>query len=48
MIKKIISLVLLVGLSACASVKDKVPKLERKNCTGQMTTLADVFCKKEK
>ena len=47
MIKKIISLLLLLGLTACASAKDKIPKFERQICTDQKTTLAEIFCKKQ-
>jgi|TARA_B110001454_G_C12490696_1_gene338342 starvation-inducible outer membrane lipoprotein len=45
MIKKITILFILLGLTACASVKEKI-KIERKACTGENKTLADVLCKK--
>ena len=33
-------------LASCASIKDKMPKIERKACDGSNKTLADVLCKK--
>ena len=45
--KILIILALSIGLASCASVKDKMPKLERKACDGNSKTLADVFCKKK-
>jgi starvation-inducible outer membrane lipoprotein len=33
-------------LVSCASVTDKIPKIERKSCDGSDKTLADVLCKK--
>ena len=46
MIKKIIILFVAITLTSCAAVKEKIPKLERKACTGESKTLADVLCKK--
>ncbi len=44
MIKKISSILLIIILAGCATVKDKLPK--RKACTGENNTLADLVCKK--
>jgi len=44
--KIIILLAFSFVLSSCASVKDKIPKFERKACDGSNKTLADVLCKK--
>ena len=44
MIKKITYIVCFLILTSCASVKEKIP--ERKACTGENDTLADIFCKK--
>ena len=44
MIKLISSILLVIILTSCASVKDKLPK--RKTCTGENNTLADLVCKK--
>ncbi len=44
MIKKISSIILIILLTGCASIKDKMPK--RKACTGNNDTLADIICKK--
>jgi len=45
MIKKIVVLFITISLTACTSIKDKMPK--QKVCTGENATLADVFCKKK-
>ena len=45
MIKKISSIFLIIILTGCATIKDKMPT--RKACTGEKDTLADVFCKKQ-
>ena len=45
MIKKILLVFVAITLTSCASIKDKMPK--QKACTGDNTTLADVFCKKQ-
>jgi len=42
----IIILALSFALASCASMKDNIPKLERKTCDGSNKTLADVLCKK--
>ena len=47
MIKNICILISIVVLTSCASIKDKMPKLEKKACTGENKTLADVLCKKK-
>tara|TARA_B100000902_G_scaffold352243_1_gene362768 strand:- start:575 stop:709 length:135 start_codon:yes stop_codon:yes gene_type:complete len=44
MIKKISSIVLIILLTGCTTIKDKMPK--RKACTGENNTLADLICKK--
>ncbi len=44
MIKKISSILMIVMLTSCASIKDNMPK--RKACTGENNTLADLICKK--
>jgi len=45
MIKKIsTTLLLIVVLTGCATIKDKMP--QRKACTGEKSTLADIICKK--
>ena len=46
MIKIILTTFIVITLTACASIKDKMPK--REACTGNETnkTLADVLCKK--
>ncbi len=43
--KKISAILLILVLTSCAGLKDKMPK--RKACTGEKDTLADVFCKKD-
>ena len=44
MIKKISTILLILVISGCAGLKDKMPT--RKACTSEKDTLADVFCKK--
>ena len=44
MIKNITTVLLIVILTGCATIKDKMPK--RKACTGENNTLADLICKK--
>ena len=44
MIKKISSIFLIIILTSCATIKDKIPK--RKACTGENNTLTDLICKK--
>jgi len=48
MIKNIILICLFIIITACASVTDKMGMPERKTCTEQKTTLAEIFCKNEK
>jgi len=33
-------------LTSCASVQEKIPKIERKACDGSNATVADILCKK--
>jgi len=47
MIKKIIIILVAITLTSCTSIKEKIPKFERKNCTGENSTLADILCKKK-
>ena len=46
MLKRILIIFIAVTLTACASIKEKMP--QRKACTGDENnkTLADVLCKK--
>tara|TARA_B100000900_G_C20311304_1_gene606268 strand:+ start:114 stop:248 length:135 start_codon:yes stop_codon:yes gene_type:complete len=44
MTKKITTILLVLILASCATIKDKMPK--RKACTGEKNTLADIMCKK--
>ncbi len=44
MIKQITSLLLILILTSCATIKDKMPK--RKACTGEKNTVTDLLCKK--
>tara|TARA_B100000780_G_C20892369_1_gene355147 strand:- start:364 stop:507 length:144 start_codon:yes stop_codon:yes gene_type:complete len=46
MIKKLLLIIVTLSLTSCATLKDKIPKVERKACTGENKTLADVICKK--
>tara|TARA_B100000795_G_scaffold172590_1_gene130152 strand:- start:330 stop:476 length:147 start_codon:yes stop_codon:yes gene_type:complete len=48
MIKKIFIIMFAVALTSCASIKDKIPKIEKQACTGEKAkTLADIYCKKK-
>tara|TARA_B100000795_G_C22404377_1_gene288351 strand:- start:330 stop:473 length:144 start_codon:yes stop_codon:yes gene_type:complete len=47
MIKKLLVLIFAITLTSCANIKDKIPKIERKACTGENKTLADTLCKKK-
>ena len=44
MINKISTILLIILITGCASIKNKMP--ERKVCTGENKTLTDVICKK--
>ena len=44
MIKIISSVLIILFLTSCANIKDKMPK--RKACTGENKTLTDLMCKK--
>jgi len=44
MIKKISTIFLLILLTSCATIQEKMPK--RKACTGENNTLTDLICKK--
>ena len=44
MIKKITSILIILVLASCTTIKDKMPK--RKACTGEDKTVADLICKK--
>ena len=46
MIKIILTFFMVITLTACSSIKEKIPK--RQACTGSENnkTLAEVFCKK--
>tara|TARA_Y100000022_G_scaffold43242_1_gene35919 strand:- start:141 stop:275 length:135 start_codon:yes stop_codon:yes gene_type:complete len=44
MIKKILTMFMIILFTGCANIKDKMPK--RKACTGEKNTLADLICKK--
>jgi|TARA_B110000238_G_scaffold148845_1_gene160560 hypothetical protein len=46
MIKKILTLLTIITLTSCASIKDRMP--ERQACTGNETnkTVAEMLCKK--
>ena len=46
MIKKILLIFTIITLTSCANIKEKMPNLERKACTGENKTLADIICKK--
>ena len=45
MIKKILSLLIVLIFTGCTTLKEKMPT--RKTCTDEKDTLADVFCKKD-
>ena len=47
MIQKLLILCFVIILTSCANIKEKIPKLERKACTGENKTLADTLCKKK-
>jgi hypothetical protein len=47
MIKKILLILVTISLTSCSSISEKIPKLERKACTGENNTLADIVCKKK-
>ena len=44
MINKTSTILLIILITGCASIKNKIP--ERKACTGENKTLTDVICKK--
>ena len=44
--KNIIVLVFSLVLTSCASISEKIPKMERKSCDGSNKTIADILCKK--
>ena len=44
MIKKILTMFMIILFTSCARDKDKMPK--RKACTDETKTLADLICKK--
>ena len=44
MIKKISSILLIILLTGCTTLQEKMPK--RKACTGEYNTLTDLICKK--
>jgi len=45
--KKIITIIAFSFLLvSCASIKEKMPKFNKKDCDGSKKTLADIFCKK--
>ena len=44
MIKKIASILMILVITSCSTIKEKIPK--RKACTGENKTLADLICKK--
>ncbi len=44
MINKYYTILLILILTSCASIKDNLP--ERKACTGEKNTVADLICKK--
>ncbi|MDB3888743.1 hypothetical protein N9341_04305 [Candidatus Pelagibacter sp.] len=44
MIKKYSTIFLILILTNCAFIKDKMP--ERKACTGENNTVTDLICKK--
>ena len=48
MIKIFIIIFIAVTLTSCASIKDRIPKYEKKACTDEKAkSLSDVFCKKQ-
>ena len=42
--KFVTSILMIVLLAGCATIKDKLPK--RKACTGENKTISDLLCKK--
>ena len=42
--KFVSSILMIILLSGCATIKDKLPK--RKACTGENKTISDILCKK--
>tara|TARA_B100000780_G_C20736900_1_gene292756 strand:- start:312 stop:455 length:144 start_codon:yes stop_codon:yes gene_type:complete len=47
MIKKLLLILVTFSLASCASIKEKMPNVERKACSDEKAkTLVDVFCKK--
>tara|TARA_B100001057_G_scaffold17665_1_gene16329 strand:+ start:891 stop:1025 length:135 start_codon:yes stop_codon:yes gene_type:complete len=42
--KFVTSILMIVLLAGCATIKDKLPK--RKACTGENKTISDLICKK--
>ena len=44
MIKNISTILIIILVTGCANIQDKMPK--RKACTGENKTLADLTCKK--
>ena len=47
MIKKLLLIIITLTLTSCASIKEKMPNLERKACTDEEAkTLTDLICKK--
>ena len=48
MIKKILLIIMTLTLTSCASIKEKMPNMERKACTDEKAkTLTDLICKKK-
>ena len=47
MIQKLMIILVTISLTSCAALKEKIPKIERKACTGENKTLSDVLCKKK-
>tara|TARA_B100000780_G_C20988641_1_gene395284 strand:+ start:303 stop:446 length:144 start_codon:yes stop_codon:yes gene_type:complete len=47
MIKKLLIIIVTLTLTSCASIKEKIPNMERKACTDEkVKTLSDLMCKK--
>ena len=38
MIKKILLILIAISLTSCSTIKEKMPKMERKACTGEKQT----------
>tara|TARA_B100000767_G_scaffold246816_1_gene246663 strand:+ start:344 stop:490 length:147 start_codon:yes stop_codon:yes gene_type:complete len=48
MIKKLLLILVTLSLTSCATIKEKMPNVERKACTDEKAkTLADLVCKKQ-